>query len=86
MAYRWVRRGDLKLVVAHSHGGRAPWGDYLDSDALFDAVDDPDESVNLIGNPAYAGQAGELRRLLDEWWTPGDDSEVPKPGPGAGAD
>ncbi len=85
VAYRWVRRGDLKLVVAHSHGGRAPWGDYLDSDALFDVVDDPDESVNLIGNPAYAGQAGELRRLLDEWWTPGDDSEVPKPAPGAGA-
>ena len=46
---------------------------------MFDVADDPDESVNLIHDRAYAEKAAELRRLLDEWWTPGDDSEVPKP-------
>ena len=85
VAYRWVRRGNLKLIVAHSRGGQEPWGNYLDSDALFDVADDPDESVNLIHDRAYAEKAAGLRRLLDEWWTPGDDSEVPKP-PRSGGD
>jgi uncharacterized sulfatase len=79
VAYRWVRQGNLKLIVAHSHAAQKPWGDYLDADALFDVVADPDESVNLIHDPEYTGKAAELRRLLDAWWTPGDDSELPKP-------
>lgn len=79
VAYRWVRRGRWKLVVPHSHGGKKPWGGYVDSAALFDVVDDPDESVNRIDDPADAQQGAELLRLLDDWWTPGDDSAVAKP-------
>jgi len=79
VAYRWVRKGRWKLVVPHAHGGAKPWGGYLDSHALFDVVDDPDESTNRIDDPAHAPRAAELLRLLDDWWTPGDDSAVPKP-------
>lgn len=70
IAYRWVRKGDLKLIVAHSFGGKEPWGGYLSGDALFNVVADPDESENLIADPRYAGQTAQLRRLLDRWWTP----------------
>ena len=79
VAYRWVRKGRWKLIVSHSHGGAKPWGGYLDSRALFDVVDDPDESTNRIDDPAHAPRAAELLRLLNDWWTPGDDSAVPKP-------
>jgi arylsulfatase A len=79
VAYRWVRQGNLKLIAAHSHNGQKPWAGYLDSDALFDVVDDPDESVNLIDEPGYVEKTEKLQRLLDQWWTPGDDSKVPKP-------
>lgn len=79
VAYRWVRQRDLKLIVPQHHDDRRPWGGYLEHAALFDVVADPDESRNLIDEPTYAADAKRFRELLDDWWTPGDDSTVPKP-------
>ncbi len=70
VAYRWVRQGSLKLIVTHNQGGPRPWGGYLRGDALFNLKDDPEESVNLIGEPRYVSDVVRLRRLLDDWWTP----------------
>ena len=70
IAYRWVRRGDYKLIVTHSQDGQRPWGEYLAEDALFNVVADPDESNNLIAESGHAARVAELRRLVDEWWTP----------------
>lgn len=70
VAYRWVRRGDYKLIVTHAQDGKRPWGEYLAEDALFNVASDPDESNNLIAEAGHAGRVTELRRLLDEWWTP----------------
>ena len=73
VAYRWVRDGDLKLIVPHRHGPTEPWGDYLSDVALFDVVKDKAENSNLAGDPAYAAQRKRLRSLLDDWWTPSDN-------------
>jgi len=70
VAYRWVRRGRWKLIVTHNAGNASPWGGYLSRDALFDVVDDPRESNNRIDEPQRAEMVAELRRLLDDWWTP----------------
>jgi arylsulfatase A len=84
IAYRWVRQGDLKLITTHRHEGKKPWGGYLLGDALFDVVADPGEAKNLIRDPRYREQGEELRKHLDAWWTPGDDSAVGKPPSGRG--
>lgn len=68
IAYRWVRRGDDKLIVPHGEKGKA-WGNYLSGPALFDVARDAGETRNLIGEKE--GKAKELHRLLDEWWLPG---------------
>ena len=78
IAYRWVRQGRLKLIVPN---GKKAWGDYLSSPALFDVVADPGEKTNLATKPEHADDVQTLRRLLDAWWTPGDDARVPKPRP-----
>ena len=65
IAYRWVRRGEYKLIVPH---GEKPWGGYLKAPALFNVVTDPDESQNLIDNPNFAAVAADLRSTLDSWW------------------
>jgi arylsulfatase A len=79
VAYRWVREGDFKLIVPQPQQGRSAWGDYLDEVALFDVVHDPGETKNLAGEPGQRGRVERLTRLLDNWWTPGDDAGVPKP-------
>lgn len=71
IAYRWVRKGDYKLIVSH---GAEPWGGYLDGDALFDVTEDPGEDRNLLGDTGYAEQASDLRDLLNHWWA-GDSSK-----------
>lgn len=78
IAYRWIRSGHLKLIVPHSKKGKAAWGDYLTDIALFDVVADPDEKTNLAAKPGHAADIENLRRQLDLWWTPGDDSVAPK--------
>lgn len=65
IAYRWVRHGDLKLIVPH---GKEPWGNYLKKRALFDISKDPRETHDLVNEPAHADDIARLTRLLDQWW------------------
>ncbi|MEX1042552.1 MAG: sulfatase-like hydrolase/transferase [Pirellulaceae bacterium] len=77
VAYRWVRRGDLKLIVPHVRGKTA-WRNYLSQPGLYDVVRDPEERENLSENPRYTHQLGELNALLDGWWTPDDEAVLPR--------
>jgi uncharacterized sulfatase len=76
IAYRWVREGAFKLILTH---GEKPWGGYLSGPALFNVEKDPREKENLYDEPAFSEQRRRLSRLVNQWWTPGDDSAVPKP-------
>lgn len=78
IAYRWVRAGRLKLIVPHAQGSKAAWGGYLKKPALFDVLADPEEKHDLSALPEHAAELARLSALLDAWWTPGDDSQVPK--------
>jgi len=78
VAYRWVRDGRWKLIVPHQQRGSI-WQNYVTEPALYDVVADPYERNNLADNAGHKQQIEHLRKLLDEWWTPGDDSGVPKP-------
>ena len=69
VAYRWVRRGDFKLIVPHRQRGEI-WRNYLIEPALFNVVADPREERDLSGEPRHAATMWELCRLLDDWWTP----------------
>ena len=70
LAYRWVRKGNYKLIVPASHGTQLPWNHYVDRPALFDLVQDPAESNDLIGDPSRAQVVAELSEALDRWWSP----------------
>ncbi|MCA8996992.1 MAG: sulfatase-like hydrolase/transferase [Planctomycetaceae bacterium] len=74
IAYRWVRQGSLKLIVPHSHGQLTPWGNFLTSPALFDLANDSEEKRNLISSSRFHEDQIRLRRLLDEWWNPDDNT------------
>jgi len=78
VAYRWVRQGRLKLIVPHAHGGKNPWGDYLNEAALYDVAADPEEENDLSGDPRFAGEAARLHAILDAWWPvePDDDPHL----------
>ena len=76
VAYRWVRDGAFKLIIPH---GEKPWGGYLNKPALCQVVKDPSEQTNLFDDPTHADRVRKLKSLLDNWWTPGNDSAVPKP-------
>lgn len=78
VAYRWVREGRWKLIVPHRQRG-AVWRNYVTVPSLFDVTADPLEEHNLAGDPQSADEVARLTKLLDEWWTPGDDSAVAKP-------
>ena len=80
IAYRWIRDGAFKLIVPHSHKEDFPWGGYLANTALFNLRDDPGEKNNLAANPKQSKRLAGMKAKLDRWWTPGDDSGVPKPG------
>lgn len=79
IAYRWVRSGDYKLIVPHRHNGRKPWEEFVSQPALFNVATDPGEAHDLAGDPACTVRLRDLRRLLDDWWTPGDESPWAKP-------
>ena len=66
IAYRWIRRGNYKLIVPSSEEA---WGDYLNTDALFDLQIDPNETKNLASDPQYQSMKMGLRASLDNWWT-----------------
>jgi uncharacterized sulfatase len=67
IAYRWVRKGDYKLIVPH---GAKPWGDYLKAEALFDVSRDPGESRDVSREAGSPEMVAVLRGLLDQWWKP----------------
>ncbi len=68
VAYRWIRKGDYKLIVPSVHGRARPWGGYLNDPALFRIADDPTESTNLIGQPELQAIVEDLTSELDRWW------------------
>jgi len=76
VAYRWVRQGNFKLILPQ---GDNPWGNYLNKPALFNLARDPGEKDNLYHQASSKARVKAMRRQLDKWWTPGDDTAVPKP-------
>ncbi|MFO7947903.1 MAG: DUF4976 domain-containing protein, partial [Armatimonadota bacterium] len=52
-----IRRGDLKYVRYTAEGY---------PEQLFDMAKDPDETTNVIDDPAYAQQLANLRQRGDE--------------------
>ncbi len=66
--YRWVRRGDYKLIVPTSGAGQKTWRTYLDGPALFDLAKDPHETENVIHRKDLADTVADLRQQLDHWW------------------
>jgi uncharacterized sulfatase len=72
IAYRWIRRKNLKLIVPHRHGNHAPWGNYVGQTSLFELGSDHNETRNLVNDPRYAAEVAQLGALLDQWW-PGDE-------------
>lgn len=57
-----------KLEGAHA----APYARRV-AEELYDLHRDPDETVNLAGDPAHRGQLRKMRGLLDEWLQETDD-------------
>jgi arylsulfatase A len=73
IAYRWVRLSDWKLIVPHSQNPKkVPWGSYLNSEALYNLKNDPLETNNLANGVAHSETVSQLRKLLDDWWKPGN--------------
>lgn len=70
VAHRWIRKGRYKLITTHKHGRAQSWGGYLDGDALYDVVADPNESTNLIGRLEFQKELRKLRQDLNNWWSP----------------
>ncbi|MEN3943077.1 sulfatase-like hydrolase/transferase [Prosthecobacter sp. SYSU 5D2] len=77
IAYRWVRHGPLKLILPHPHQEKTAWRAYIKEVSLFDVVQDPQEKTNLAKSRPQ--DVKTLRHLLNQWWKPGNDSNVPKP-------
>ena len=65
VAYRWVRKGDWKLIVPH---GDDPWGGYVKEKVLFNVTNDPGEEQDLSEDK---DQVDALNALLNQWWNPG---------------
>ena len=71
IAYRWVRRGDLKLIEPHlGQGATKPMGDYLQSTSLFNVRTDPFEMQDLSNKLDHRENLEQLKSLLDQWWKP----------------
>jgi arylsulfatase A-like enzyme len=67
VAYRWVRRGEYKLIVPV---GPEAWGGYLKEPSLFNVAKDPHEKINLFARPALHEIRADLEENLDRWWKP----------------
>jgi uncharacterized sulfatase len=78
MTYRWIRRGDWKLIrpsdVARRSAVTPIGGDPLnrvinptDGPFLFDLRHDPHETKNLANDPSKAGLVKELSEALATW-------------------
>jgi uncharacterized sulfatase len=69
VAYRWIRQGALKLIVPHAQAGSPrAWGDYLDTVALYDVVQDAFEEKNLASDSSQRTNLTRLQKQLDAWW------------------
>ena len=69
---RFVRYGDFKLIIPES-------GNYDGVLELYNLKEDPNEMSNLADKIEYTDKIRDLRKLANDWWTPGDDSSVAKP-------
>ena len=79
VSYRWIRRGDYKLIVPHAQQGTI-WREYVTKPSLFNVIADPREEHDLGSDPQQARRIQHMRKLLDAWWTPGDEPErSPRP-------
>jgi uncharacterized sulfatase len=70
IAYRWIRAGDFKLIIPHSHKGQPAWNAYLNQPALFHLASDPTETQNLAFDPTHQATFAQLKAQLDAWWNP----------------
>ncbi|MHC4562730.1 MAG: sulfatase family protein [Planctomycetota bacterium] len=81
--YKYIRRFDDRItpILPDTDDGltkdvwmEAGWREKrVDPEQLYDLVFDPNETNNLIDDPAYAGTAADMRRRLDDWMTRTDD-------------
>ena len=62
VTHRWVRRGDMKLIVNDYDGGRAE---------LYNLAADPTERHDLAGDPQRAPLIADMRAAIAEWWETG---------------
>ena len=60
---RWIRSGSFKFIMPSANEKKIP-------KALFDVVDDPRETKNLIDSPDHLMIVKKLSRELNRWWTP----------------
>ena len=78
MTYRWIRRGDWKLIlptdVAAASSKTPAGGDSLnliinavDGPFLYNLKDDPMEKKNLAGEKDQQQRVAELTKALDNW-------------------
>jgi len=67
LKYRWMRRGDWKLIVPAEDG---PVADTARA-KLFNVAEDPGETTNRLAD--RPGIARRLREMLDAWWAPDRD-------------
>lgn len=70
IAYRWIRQGEMKLIVPHLHGQDSPWNRYLDTTSMFNVALDPYEQHDVAGKASQQDRVAELHNLLDAWWEP----------------
>jgi len=68
IAYRWVRDGNLKLIVPHASESGKAWNRYVDRITLYDLASDPGETKNLADDPKSIDHVSRLQKLLDDWW------------------
>ena len=70
LAYRWIRKGKYKLIVPSPNGKQHPWNRYVENATLFDLVQDPTETNNLIDDPRQSDVVATLSKALESWWSP----------------
>ena len=62
VTHRWIRRGDMKLIVNDYDDGRAE---------LYNLRADPTERHNLAGDPKRAAEVADMRASIADWWQNG---------------
>lgn len=60
---RWIRERSYKLIIPSANEKRIP-------EALYDVINDPRESKNLLESTEHQNVVTRMRQRLDRWWTP----------------